>query len=624
MKSEKILLFLKLVLLSNLIGLPAISFAGKLYQNLSPKDRYHFQKLLHYQNNISRLDGEKFFFAPDGKTNPESEFEATLVALKNKELKAGWFDYPAQCVFPARVDFYKQLGLITEADLIKCPMLEEWMNGLNAESLTLVFSSSYPNNPSSLFGHTLIRLNQKNKTNDLLDYAVSFSAIPDPNDLGFVFAFKGMFGGYRGLIEISKYYNKVGDYNNSESRDLLEYDLKLTAAEMDRFIKHTWEVYQSSYADYYFLDENCSSFLADLLQVAMLDYPHIDEHSRWYYLPAELVTRLKKYPGLISGFHFRPSLKKQLKKRLSDLSEHDLQEIKAVKAGEENKLATLTTKNLDALISVLDYRRYSTKTRFPEYEKNLFRKALVQRSRDLNPSKVYTDYEVTNRPDEGHDSMAMKTYYRYFSGSEVGIEFKNGYHNLMSKDFGFDPFSQFDFLTVSVAYIEKTNKLIFDEAKIVHLTSIHPFTFFDPQISWNAEFTINRKFETSCPTCHFALGKMDGGPSIVFGNLQVINLFGGFFVELDQHTKRGFRGGITTEASYLISFQDKMKLGLFTEVRIDVKDKIKNGYQHLNGLKYSYFINRNQEINIDLANKSYVGKWSDYSTLGKLGYEIHF
>lgn len=110
MKSEKILLFLKLVLLSNLIGLPAICFAGKLYQNLSAKDRYHFQKLLHYQKNISRLDGEKFFFAKDGKTNPESEFEASLVALKNKELKAGWFDYPAQCVFPARVDFYKQLG----------------------------------------------------------------------------------------------------------------------------------------------------------------------------------------------------------------------------------------------------------------------------------------------------------------------------------------------------------------------------------------------------------------------------------------------------------------------------------------------------------------------------------
>ncbi len=117
---------------------------------------------------------------------------------------------------------------------------------------------------------------------------------------------------------------------------------------------------------------------------------------------------------------------------------------------------------------------------------------------------------------------------------------------------------------------------------------------------------------------------MDGGPSIVFGNLQVINLFGGFFVELDRHTNRGYRAGLTTEASYLISFEDQMKLGIFSEVRFDVKDKIKNGYQHLNGLKYSYFINRNQEINIDLANKSSVGKWSDYSTLGKLGYEIHF
>jgi hypothetical protein len=398
----------------------------------------------------------------------------------------------------------------------------------------------------------------------------------------------------------------------------------LSPSEIDRFIKHTWEVYQSSYADYYFLDENCSSFLADLLQVAMLDYPHIDEHSRWYYLPAELVTRLKEYPDLISGFHFRPSLKKQLKKRLSYLSADDLNEIKAIKNGDDKKLATLNTNNLDALISVLDYRRYSTKTRFPENEKNLFRKALVQRSRDLNPSTTYNDYEFTNRPDEGHDSMAIKSYYRYFSGSEIGIEFKNGYHNLMGKDLGFDPFSQFDFFTLSAVYLTKEKKIILDEANIVHLTSIHPFSFYDPQISWNAQFSINRKWDESCKTCHYALGKMDGGPSLVFSPLQVINIFGGFFVELDQHTRRGFRAGLTTEASYLVSFADKMKIGIFTEVRFDLKDQIKNGYQHLNGLKYSYFINRNQEINIDLANKSIIGKWSDYSNLGKLGYEIHF
>lgn len=624
MKSEKILLFLKLVLLSNIIGLPAISFAGKLYQNLSEKDRYYFQKLLHYQNNTSRIDGEKFFFAKDGKTNPESEFEASLLALKNKEDKAGWFNYPVQCVFPARVDFYKHLGLITEAELVKCPMLDEWITGLNTESLTLVFSSSYPNNPSSLFGHTLIRLNQKNKTNDLLDYAVSFSAIPNPNDWGLLFAIKGMFGGYRGLIEVSKYYNKVGDYNNSESRDLLEYDLKLSPIEIDRFIKHVWEVYQTSYADYYFLDENCSSFLADLLQVAMLDYPNIDEHSRWYYLPAELVTRLKKYPGLISGFHFRPSLKKQLKKRLSYLSEDDLAQIKEIKSGELDKLETLSTNNLDALISVLDYRRYSSKTRFPDYEKDLFRKALVKRSRDLNPSTTYTDYEVTNRPEEGHDSMAFKSYYRSFLGSEIGFEFKNGYHNLMNKDFGYDPFSQFDFFTFSAAYLEKEQKFIFDEAKIVHLTSIHPFTFFDPQVSWNAEFSINRRFTENCKTCHYYLGKMDGGPSLVFGNLQVINLFGGFFVELDHYLNKGFRGGLTAETSYLYSLNDQMKFGIVFEVRFDVRNQLNKNYQNINSVKYSYFVNRNHEVNLDLMNVSMIGKFSDYSNIGKLGYEIHF
>lgn len=189
-------------------------------------DNKYWLKLLHFQDGASLADGEKFFLSPDGKKNPEAELLATIEAFKDPKKTVGWFNYHPQCVFKERYEFLKSQHLLDGVPAVACPMLDEWKAGLNADSITLIFSSSYPNNPSSLFGHTLLRLNQVGKKNDLLDYAVAFSAMPEKEDLGLIFAFKGFFGGYKGLFEVTKYYTKVNEYNNGESRDLIEYNLK--------------------------------------------------------------------------------------------------------------------------------------------------------------------------------------------------------------------------------------------------------------------------------------------------------------------------------------------------------------------------------------------------------------
>jgi len=70
-----------------------------------------------------------------------------------------------QCVFPAR---YKWLKRELSFDPLEhpeqaCPRLEGWLNELNPERITLVFSSFYMNNPASMFGHTLLRIDTKRK-----------------------------------------------------------------------------------------------------------------------------------------------------------------------------------------------------------------------------------------------------------------------------------------------------------------------------------------------------------------------------------------------------------------------------------------------------------------------------
>jgi hypothetical protein len=186
-----------------------------LYENLTPSQKSYWLKLLHYYKGQSRADGKGFFLSPQGKINPGAELAATINSFKDPNTLSGWFNYHPQCVFRERLNFFKKAGLLDGMTEKVCTEFDEWKKGLNASSITLIFSSSYPNNPSSLFGHTLIRLNQKNKTNDLMDYAVAFSAIPEKDDMGIVFAYKGMFGGYRGLLEITKYYTKVNEYLSS-------------------------------------------------------------------------------------------------------------------------------------------------------------------------------------------------------------------------------------------------------------------------------------------------------------------------------------------------------------------------------------------------------------------------
>ena len=65
-----------------------------------------------------------------------------------------------------------------------------------------------------------------------------------------------------------------------EHRDLWEYRLTLTPAELDRLVRHLWELLPTYY-DYYFFDENCSYHLLALLEVARPGLRLTDRFHAW-------------------------------------------------------------------------------------------------------------------------------------------------------------------------------------------------------------------------------------------------------------------------------------------------------------------------------------------------------
>lgn len=78
---------------------------------------------------------------------------------------------------------------------LECPELENWRSLINPKAMTLVFPTAYMNSPSSMFGHTLLRIDAKDQTRhkELVAFAVNFAAEPDENDNAALYALKGRF-----------------------------------------------------------------------------------------------------------------------------------------------------------------------------------------------------------------------------------------------------------------------------------------------------------------------------------------------------------------------------------------------------------------------------------------------
>lgn len=209
----------------------------------------------------SYVDDAAFFLADTGSTDPYQELLATVQAF---------VDTPSQqCRFVARRQWLaSQLGRPAWETAL-CADYQDWRRQLNTESVVLVFASSYLNSPSSMYGHTFLRFDPPNMQDGspLLSYALNFGAVVGETDSGMLYALRGIVGSYGGLFSAQRYYEKVKEYSRLDNRDLWEYHLNLSPAEVDRMLAHIWELNLINFR-YYFFDENCSYRLLELLDVA--------------------------------------------------------------------------------------------------------------------------------------------------------------------------------------------------------------------------------------------------------------------------------------------------------------------------------------------------------------------
>ncbi|MDG9882922.1 DUF4105 domain-containing protein [Pseudomonas sp. GD04058] len=403
----------------------------------------------------SYVDDDRFFLAQDGAHHPDRELAATLEALYAPASKG---DQHAQCVYPARTRWLREQLQLTDLPSPDCAEYKRWFQDVSPHSAVLIFPAAYLNSPSSMFGHTLLRIDQADvQSNEtaLLSYAVNFGAYIEGNDNSILYAWKGLMGGYPGLFAFVPYQEKLSEYRSLENRDLWEYRLNLTPEETGRMVEHIWELKQIRF-DYFFFDENCSYRLLELLQVAR---PSLDltSHFPLTAIPTDTVKAVKK-AGLVERVDYRPSRERELLARAEPLDKAEQQQVLAV-AADTGKLQspefTALPKPRQALVQDAAYRLERYRATGQERDADQARRSFeLLRAINRNPPPPL-EIERPGLPEDGHESRTWQLGVgtredRAFA--EYGL--RMAYHDLNDNAYGFPLGAQIEILQLKLRQYE--------------------------------------------------------------------------------------------------------------------------------------------------------------------------
>ncbi|PWB35426.1 hypothetical protein DCO48_03130 [Pseudomonas sp. SDI] len=403
----------------------------------------------------SYVDDARFFLAEDGAHHPERELRATVAALYQP---ASLGDKHAQCVFPARSRWLREQLQLNDLPAPACKDYSQWFKDVSPHSAVMIFPAAYLNSPSSMFGHTLLRIDQADVQSDntaLLSYAVNFGAYIEGNDNSILYAWKGLMGGYPGLFALVPYQEKLAEYRSLENRDLWEYRLNLTPAETGRMVEHIWELKQIRF-DYFFFDENCSYRLLELLQVAR---PSLDLTSQFPLtaIPTDTVKAVKQ-AGLVERTDYRPSRERELLARAEPLDDAEQQQVLALSADTAHLQSndfTALPRERQALVQDAAYRleryRANGQERDPARTQRSFE---LLRAINRNPPPAL-QIEQPGLPEEGHQSRTWQLGVgtredRAFA--EYGL--RMAYHDLNDNAYGFPLGAQIEILQLKLRQYE--------------------------------------------------------------------------------------------------------------------------------------------------------------------------
>ncbi len=459
----------------------------------------YWRILLHYRPHAfgveSFIDDPRFFLAPDGKTNPRAELDATIRAFLTAR-EGG--ESSVACRFAARFEWLRERLAIDPALVASapCTAFTDFMDTVRPASVTLVFPMAHLNSPASMFGHTLLTIETANRSR-LLAHAVTYSAF-SRDTMGALFALKGLFGLYPGYFSVLPYYKKLQQYSDVDHRDIWEYPLNLTGEEIRRMMLHIREL-DSIASDYYFFDENCSYLLFSLLEAARPGVELTGKVRGWL-IPLDSI-RMIQDQGLITGSIYRPSRTTKIHFLASRISPESGDLALALARGESRGNAPAEgagrarerRETYDLAGEYLQYL-YTSKLVDEKVFQQRFLDILDARSSMGAPGEDWASaIPVPVNPVNGHRSNRVSLGFglRRNEGFEE-VRIRPAYHDLMDSDDGYVEGAKLIFAEVALRYSNTRQEAFLERLDLIDILSLTPRDRFFRPVSWKVTTGLTR------------------------------------------------------------------------------------------------------------------------------------
>nr|WP_257230193.1 DUF4105 domain-containing protein [Acinetobacter sp. YH12039] len=462
----------------------------ELAQSKKLPEHISWQRLLYTDHKgQSEVAYTGYFLAENGRQSAQAELEADVAALFQPAEPNQAF----RCRFPARSQWLMQELSIRSEQLpvVSCPEFDEWFGKIKPYKATLIYATDFMGNPSSMFGHTLLRLDPKDqKELNLVSYAINYAATVAGED-NWSYAWKGLTGQYPGEYSLMPYYRKVKEYGDFESRDLWEYELALTEQETSYLVKHIWEMQNVSFP-YYFASDNCAYRLLGLMDLVRPTL-NLTEKFKVASIPVETIKAIND-EQLIRAAVYRPALETQL---LSQAQQHGYR-----LAREAHKLAEIEPDNMSTALSqfneveqakilemaydhlylLLIGRKVSAEETQPK-----LRQILALRSQSSQPKQRTEPKQPSLDPVNGHHARNFSATVGEVQGEKyIELGHRQAYHDLIDPQGGFRIGTQLMFWDGSIQYRDDQFKI--NHFDFLSVNSYNPITPFKTPLSWGFNF----------------------------------------------------------------------------------------------------------------------------------------
>ncbi|MBT5933884.1 DUF4105 domain-containing protein [Sulfurimonas sp.] len=271
----------------------------------------YWAKLLHYDK-TTLINNKDFFLSKKENIDLKDELLETIKAFQNNSSSI--------CKYPAR---YKWINSKLHLNLkhAECKKLKDFLKP-NFNKISLVFTSERYNSPASVFGHTFIKVES-----DDAKYVIDYTAKVPIKVSSPVYAYKGIFGGYKSKYKFLPFLAKEHEYRNEEFRDLISFDLLFKEDEIENILLHLYEILDTD-QDYYFMSRNCSSELIKLIDFARDDMELTSKLSH-ITVPIDIVHILKN-SGYIKNINSSASKFKQFNNVIFKMDDNNINILKKI------------------------------------------------------------------------------------------------------------------------------------------------------------------------------------------------------------------------------------------------------------------------------------------------------